>query len=208
MYEVLKPQLKWPTRRQVRRHMPRAFKKYFPKTRVVIDCTEFFIQKPRSPTAQHATYSSYKSHNTYKSLVGITPSGAFSFISDLWGGNTSDRHITKMSGLLDLIEPGDEIMADRGFTIRDLLLTRMATLNIPPFTRKCTWGKGRRLTAAEVQKTRMIARLRIHVERAIQRLKNFRSISQVMPLTMKPLSNQMLTVAAFLCNFGKPLVRP
>jgi hypothetical protein len=35
-------------------------------------------------------------------------------------------------------------MADRGFVIRDLLLTRKATLKIPPFTTKCKWGKGKR----------------------------------------------------------------
>jgi hypothetical protein len=35
-------------------------------------------------------------------------------------------------------------MADRGFVIRDLLLTRKATLRIPPFTTKCKWGKGKR----------------------------------------------------------------
>ncbi|CAG2244720.1 unnamed protein product [Mytilus edulis] len=67
---------------------------------------------------------------------------AFSFISDLWGGNTSDRYITEHSGFLDSIKPGDEIMADRGFTIRDLLTDRRATLVIPPFTKKCKWEKG------------------------------------------------------------------
>ncbi|XP_062586714.1 uncharacterized protein LOC134248321 [Saccostrea cucullata] len=80
--------------------------------------------------------------NTFKALVAVTPSGAFMFVSNLWGGNVSDRYITEHSGFLDLVKPGDEVMADRGFLIRDLLLERRATLNIPPFTKKCAWGKG------------------------------------------------------------------
>ena len=33
---------------------------------------------------------------------------------------------------MDLLEPGDSVMADRGFTIADLLAVRKVTLNIPP----------------------------------------------------------------------------
>lgn len=55
------------------------------------------------------------------------PFGAIIFISNLWGGNTSDRYITMHSGFLDNVRPGHEIMADRGFLIRDLLLIREAS---------------------------------------------------------------------------------
>ncbi|XP_062602759.1 uncharacterized protein LOC134264482 [Saccostrea cucullata] len=139
MYRVFAPQIKWPSMQKIRKYRPRSFKASFPNTRVIIDCTEVFIQKPRSPTAQSQTYSNYKNHNTFKALVGITPSGAFSFVSEFWGGNVSDRFITANSGFLDKISPGDEVMADRGFVIRDYLLERKAKLVIPPFTKKCAW---------------------------------------------------------------------
>ncbi|XP_076105988.1 uncharacterized protein LOC143074392 [Mytilus galloprovincialis] len=206
MHMVLTPCIKWPSRRNIKKYMPRSFQTSFPKTTRIIDCTEMFIQKPKSPTAQSRTYSSYKSHNTFKCLVCITPSGAFSVISDLWGGNTSDRYITEHSGFLDSIRPGDEIMADRGFTIRDLLTDRRATLVIPPFTKKCKWGKGKRLSAADVVKTKSIAKHRIHVERSIRRLKLFRMLSQVMDIKFKPLANQMVKVSGFICNLDQPLV--
>ncbi|CAG2212996.1 unnamed protein product [Mytilus edulis] len=99
------------------------------------------------------------------------------------GGNTSDRYITEHSGFLDLVSAGDEIMADRGFRIRDLLLERRAYLTMPPFTRKCSWGKGKRLTAYEIRKTRKIANVRIYVEQAIQRMKKFKMLSQILLLT-------------------------
>ena len=57
MFEVFRPQLKWPILQNIRKHMPSSFKRTFPRTRVVIDCTEIFIQKPRTRTAQRQTYS-------------------------------------------------------------------------------------------------------------------------------------------------------
>jgi hypothetical protein len=91
----------------------------FPKTTCIIDGNEFFIEKPQSPTAQSQTDSNYKHANTYTALLSTTPSGAFNFISELWGGSTSDKYITKESGFQDKIKPGDEVMTDRGFVIRD-----------------------------------------------------------------------------------------
>lgn len=77
MEQELLPLLKWPSRDKIDKHMPLPFKRKYPKTRVIIDATEFFVQRPRNPTAQSHTWSNYKSKNTFKALVGITPNGAF-----------------------------------------------------------------------------------------------------------------------------------
>ena len=64
-------------------------------------------------------------------------------------------------------KPGVSIMADRGFTIKDMLGKLGIHLNLPPFM------EGRKqLPAQEVQEGRSIAHLRIHVERAIGRINN------------------------------------
>ena len=76
-------------------------------------------------------------------MISVTPDGLITVVSKLWGGNSSDRFITKSCGYLDKIEKGDLVMADKGFNIRNLLLLKQATLVIPPFTRKCSWGKGK-----------------------------------------------------------------
>ena len=65
-------------------------------------------------------------------LKAISPSGAISFISDLFEGNISDKELTSQYGLLDLLEDGDSVMEDKGFNIADLLNARSVTLNIPP----------------------------------------------------------------------------
>ena len=69
-------------------------------------------------------------HNTVKFLIGITPQGSVAYISQSWGGRTSDVHLTENSGLLPNPLPGDVILADRGFTI-----LYCAEVKLPPFTR-------------------------------------------------------------------------
>ena len=107
----------------------------FPRTRIIIDCTEIKVQKPTGPSAQKVTWSDYNSSNTFKLLVGISPTGAFTFVSKLWSGGISDRNITVKSGLVDKLEPNDDCMAERGFNIRNLVTKKRATLNIPPFSK-------------------------------------------------------------------------
>ena len=106
-------------------------------------------------------------HNTWKCLVGISPNGAITFVSKLWSGRVSDKEITLQSGVLNLLEPGDNVMAERGFNIAELLPPGVSQ-NIPPFK-----GKQDQLTAEEAKETAHIAAVRIHAEGAIGRVKNY-----------------------------------
>lgn len=208
MHQVLVPALiVWPTREQIRMAMPNVVKEKFKNLTCIIDCFELFVQKPKSPTAQSQTYSSYKSHNTLKILISILPNGCINFVSSGWSGNVSDKYITANSGFMDYVQAGDVVMADRGFTIQDLLLPKKACLIIPPFTRKCKWGKGKKLNQSEIKSTRDIAQTRIHVERAIGRLKTFRLLSRIIPLKMKENISEIVSVACALCNLQAPLVK-
>ena len=74
----------------------------------------------------------------------------------------SDKHIVENSGYLRHILPGDIILTDRGFDIADTIALRQATLNIPAFTRGCD-----QLPAKDVEDTRKLANVRIHLERVI-----------------------------------------
>ena len=71
-------------------------------------------------------------HNTVKFLLSVHPHGQFNFVSNGYGGRVSDKAITAHSGFNDLVEARDLIMANKGFTIRDVLLLRLADLLLPP----------------------------------------------------------------------------
>lgn len=166
----------WGTRETVNQTVPESFKYDYPYTRIILDCTEIFIEKPSCFRVQAETHSTYKSHNTAKGLVGIAPNRGVTFISDLCGGHVSDRKIVIASGILDTLEPHDSVMADRGFEIQDLHVPKKASLNIPPFMR-CK----HQLDPGEEDETRQIAAVRIHVEWAIERIKNYNILKQIIP---------------------------
>ena len=107
----------WPSKELVNLYMPKCFKD--PSTRVIINATEIFVKTPALPEFQQMTFSSYKNHNTFKALVGISPGGAITFVSSLYPGSISDQQLTKKSDLTDFLEKGDSVMADRGFNIQD-----------------------------------------------------------------------------------------
>ena len=111
--------IKWSPKEIVQANMPKIFKETYPLTRCIIDCSEIFIERPLSFTARSKTYSNYKKHNTVKFLIGFSPMGTISFLSRCWGGRVSDKVLTQKSDFLDLVEPGDTIMADRGFNVAE-----------------------------------------------------------------------------------------
>ncbi|XP_065671895.1 uncharacterized protein LOC136089743 [Hydra vulgaris] len=125
----------WPSREQIDLTMPECFKRSYPKTRCIIDCTKLFCQIPSSLNIQSSMYSSYKSHVTYKGLLGIPPSGAIIFVSQLYPGSVSDKEVVRRSGFLNkkLWDKDDSIIADRGFTIEEELANINVSLNILSF---------------------------------------------------------------------------
>ena len=74
----------------------------------------------------------------------------------------SDKHLTENCGLLSNLQPGDQVLADRGFTVQDSIGLYCAEIKVPPFTK----GK-KQLSRCEVDKARQLSRVRIHVERVI-----------------------------------------
>ena len=91
-------------------------------------------------------------------------------------------------------------MADRGFDIGDDLPTGV-TLNIPPFLD----GKPQ-LSVEEENLTRKIASVRVHVERAIARIKNCRILNQVIPISLSDDLDNIWTICSYLTLFLPPLI--
>ena len=192
----------WLPRDIIQELMPECFKSLYPRTRVVIDCTELRTQQPSSLVLNSQSYSHYKGTNTFKCLLGIAPHGTITFISSLYTGCMSDVEITKLSGLVDLLEPGDDVMADKGFTIRKLLGEKGVTLNIPEFL-----SNKRQFTIDEIEHTEQVAKLQIHIERMNRRIKEYHLFDTPIPLSLAGSVNQLWTVACLLALFKGPLVQ-
>ncbi len=196
--------VQWLPVEAIRDNMPAIYQKSGHKRlRCIIDCTEVFIERPKSLEVQAQTWSDYKSHNTIKFLIGIAPTGYITFLSDCYSGRASDKHICNDSGFFDLLERNDEIMADRGFQITEELLLRFCSLSVPPGARTKA-----QMTAAECKKTKDVANLRIHVERAINRIKTFRILKSVLPITMLHHADDIVYTCAALCNLKPLLIQP
>ena len=112
LYMALKFLIRWPDQDELRKALLECFRGQFDKVVVIIDCTEVYIERATNVLARSRTWSNYKSHNTVKYLIGIMPQGTVSFLSEGWGGRVSDKAITKESGILNKLLPGDMVMAD------------------------------------------------------------------------------------------------
>lgn len=134
-----------------------------------------------------------------------------SFISVGFGGRAGDKYVTENSGLLDLIEGGDVVMADRGFLVDDALKRIGARAQIPAFTK----GK-QQLDPYELEDTRDIANVRIHVERVIGTLRQKYTIltqrkfpihllSKLSNQCNVPVFDQIVTVCSALVNLCRPI---
>ena len=179
---------------------PKAFKK-FENLRAIIDCTEFYIEKPSKPSCQRSTYSQYKSANTFKLLISMSPTCHINFISKLYSGSISDKQIVSKSGFLQKLQSGDKVMADKGFNIQDILALHETVLIAPPIMRKgCVSAKA---TTA----TRRVATSRVHIERMIRLLKLFTILKGSIPLTLKPYIDDIITVCACLVNLQPSVIK-
>ena len=176
------------------------------KVTVVIDCFEIFIEKPTNLLPRAQTFSNYKNHNTIKILIGITPQGTISYISEAWVGRTSDKYLTENCGFLEYLIPGDMVMADRGFTISESVGLKHAK------------GKDQ-LDPVDVERTRGIANVTIHVKRVIGLLRRkytilegtlpteFLSCNPNGPIEREvPLIDRILRVCSGLVNFCPPII--
>ena len=132
---VFKNLIHWPDRETLLLTMPMCFFNFNKYISSVIDCLEIFIASPSAKDACAETWSSYKHHKTGKIMVSMTPQASISFVSECWGGRTSGKHLTEHCGFLEKLNPGDYVMADRGFTISDALESVKAHLVIPSITK-------------------------------------------------------------------------
>ncbi len=63
------------------------------------------------------------------------------------------------------------------------------------------------MTKEECKKTKAVANVRVHVERALNRIKTFRILKGTLSLTLLPLADDIVRLCAALCNVLRPLIQ-
>lgn len=135
-------------------------------------------------------------------------------MSKAWGGHASDKHLTENCGFLEKLLPGDLVMADRGFTISESFSLKHAKLVIPVYTKGL-----KQLDPIDVEETRGIANVRIHVERVIGLLhRKYTILEGILPTDslssnhrgtvdfQVPIIDRILRVCSALVNLCPPRV--
>ncbi|XP_050025007.1 uncharacterized protein [Dermacentor andersoni] len=202
---LLNAMQKWipePSLGAVQATMLTCFKLHIPRCRYIIDCPELRTEEPPTTEQKHAMFSHYKGGYTLKFLIGILPNGTVSFVSQAYGGRTSDTHITLESGFLDRIEPGDVILADKGFPgIKAPTESQKGIIVLPPFS------KGNvQFTHEELEQTYHVSQVSMHVERAIQRLKMFGIGNSRVPVDLIRLMSDIMRMCCILANLQPPII--
>lgn len=190
----LKPILHWPSDVQLLQYYPDCFKKYG-KVCAIIDCTEVQTERPSLDSTNAAMYSNYKERHTYKVLVACTPGGTVSYISDAVGGDMSDVELVRRCGILDKLKRDDKVMADKGFSNKDDFMIGGVELITPEFRKKDI-----QFTVAKNVINAEVSNARIHVERVIGRIKDFKILQGPIPLTLADLIDPIFTVCGCIVN--------
>ncbi|CAM4575197.1 unnamed protein product [Leuciscus chuanchicus] len=199
LYTLLGSVCFWMSPAAVKDNLPPEFNAYS-DTQVILDCTVLRCKTPSSLVLQSEVFLHYKSHCTFKAMVGMSPHGALTFISPLFEGSMSDKEIFCQSGIKNLLTPDTAIMVDKGILVDDLA---PGTVYRPAFVIQRA-----QMAEADVLETQSIARLRVHVERLIRRVKENKLFETTIPLAISGSINHIFTVACLLSNFQNgPLVK-
>lgn len=205
MVEKFQELITWPSKEQISLNLPIQFTLQYGNVQSIIDCFEIEIEHLTHAVHQAATWSDYKKCNTAKYMISITPDGLINFISPGYGGRSSDMEIVKSSGYLTALPSGSSVLADRGFKhIETLLQPKKCKLLRPPSVQTDV-----KPTKEEVIYTKQIASVRIHVERVIRRLREFKMLEPHVTLDHNLLSSLDDTVllAAALVNLQGEIIR-
>lgn len=200
--KILSPCLYWPNKDEIKCNLPKCFQKNFARVRTIFDCTEIEVPRLKCLKCRIVSYSHYKGRQTIKFLIGVSPAGTVVYMSPAYSGKSSDKHIFNMERVIENFENyNDAIMSDKGFHVENECLERGIELIRPHFLRRKT-----KFSKQEAKVNDEIAKARIHVERVIQRLKQFKIFNQKISRNMLPYMSSIAKIISCLVNIGSPIL--
>ena len=190
-----------PDKEEILLNTPECFKLY-KDVLLVLDCTEIPVDAPHCLQCRIRLWSHYKGKLTLKFLIGTAPSGMICYCSKAYGGKASDKAIFLQSNILDQVQSGqDALMVDRGFLIEDECAKKNIKLYRPPFAESLG-----QMSIENCTRPRNIASARVHVERVMERLKNFKILKLNFNWEMTRYVDMIMVVICGLVNLGPPIL--
>ena len=180
-------------RESTKKNLAKCFRRDYEDVYLIIDCTKILIEKPSQIIQQSCTWSEYKGHNTGKGLIAISPLLLPVFVSD--------EDILRDSGILSLAQEGDRWLADKGFIVQHILDNYGVIVETP----EKLSGK-KQFTSEQDIHNRKNSHVRVHVERAICRVKVFRISKGNLPIQYVHHISKLWKVCCWLTAFLPPLV--
>lgn len=192
--KILKPLIYWPNKIEIVSNLPSCFNN-FQDTTVILDCTEIAVQSPKCLSCRIKLYSNYKGTFTIKFMIGISPGGLITFISEPYGGRASDKVIFEQSCIVNKMSKDDAIMVDKGFLIDTICNKHEIKVIRPPFLKNKD-----KFSKEEALLTKNIAKARVHIERVNQRLKTFKILQTKYPWAHAHLIDNIMNIIGAMCN--------
>ncbi|XP_056632619.1 uncharacterized protein LOC130442486 [Diorhabda sublineata] len=208
LYTKFKHLIRFPDRLVAQKNIPSCFGEAFQdKTTVIVDCFEFFIEKPH----QQQYWSKNKHDNIIKFLIGFTPQGTVSYVSKAWEGTATDEEMVANSDFLNYISPGDVVLANRGFLIEDTSEDSSINCVIQVFIKIKD-----QLHPLDMELTRNVSHVRIHVKKIVGMMKNkFKIVKDTIPISLikkgsnpedRHILDKIVVVCCALMNLCSPIV--
>ncbi|KAK3923568.1 LOW QUALITY PROTEIN: DNA transposase [Frankliniella fusca] len=178
--KVLNCMIFWPSKEDILKNMPKSNLSLQGQFWMPMKS----VEKPKCIKCRIRLYSQYKKNFTAKIMMVCSPSGLITLCAGAFGGRASDRVVTKFTKVYEKCDPTDALMVDKG----------------PPFQRNKKYSKSESVQCAK------IARARVHVERVIQRVREFGLLCGKIPWNVIPYINDLVIIASALVNLSNPIM--
>ncbi|CAC5415026.1 unnamed protein product [Mytilus coruscus] len=131
-----------------------------------------------------------------------TRGGLVKYVANAYGGCTNDRQIVERCKIVQLCDPGDSVMADKGFNVQDLFAIMDAAVNIPIF-----FEKRNRISRKTLLRDRKVSSKRVHIERIIGLGKTYKILTNPMNGTETKLASD-ITFSCFMLFYFRTCIVP
>ncbi|XP_026741318.1 uncharacterized protein LOC113503505 [Trichoplusia ni] len=191
--EKMKELIKWPTSLKICEKLPLSFMARYSNVVSILECLEIEIDKPFDADNPSLSWSHNKKCHVVKYLISYTPDGLISFVSQGYGGGTSDVSIVEESRILDHVPPNKAVVANKKFEGISRLFEG----------KKCSLITVHSILKRNIGQNENIKQIRYHVDRIRSRIREF---NLLLPMCFDnnflPVLDEIVVVACGLINLN------